>query len=368
MTTTPHHSPARVHNFCAGPCTLPTSILEEVRDELLDFDGIGMSLLEDSHRAPAYDAVHQAALADFRSLAAVPDDYAVLFLQGGATLQFAQVPMNLLADGETASYVDTGAWGTKALADARKVAAVHAAWTGADEGFARMPSADEFDIAEGSRYLHITSNETIGGIRFPEYPKVDLPMVGDMSSDFLSRPIDWDRFDLVYGGVQKNLGPAGMAVVVVRRDLFGRSGHDLPSSLDYAVQDANDSLANTPPMFPIWVMGKVLAWMIATGGLGEFERRAAERAGVLYGAIDDSDGWYRSPVDEDSRSHMNIVFRLPDEDLEERFVAEAAEADMVNLKGHRSVGGIRASVYNAMPLGSVETLVSFMADFRAANA
>ncbi|MDG2907530.1 MAG: 3-phosphoserine/phosphohydroxythreonine transaminase [Acidimicrobiales bacterium] len=367
MTTAPHQSSARVHNFCAGPCTLPVSILEEVRDEFLDFDGIGMSLLEDSHRAPAYDAVHNAALADFRSLAAVPDDYAVLFLQGGATLQFAQVPMNLLADGETASYVDTGAWGTKALADARKVAAVHEAWTGVDEGFARMPSADEFDIAEGSRYLHITSNETIGGIRFPEYPKVDLPMVGDMSSDFLSRPIDWDRFDLVYGGVQKNLGPAGMAVVVVRRDLFGRSGHDLPSSLDYAVQDANDSLANTPPMFPIWVMGKVLAWMIATGGLGEFERRAAERAGVLYGAIDGSDGWYRSPVDEASRSYMNIVFRLPDEDLEKQFVAEAAHADMVNLKGHRSVGGIRASVYNAMPLESVQTLVSFMADFKAAN-
>ena len=368
MTTAPHHSPARVHNFCAGPCTLPTSILEEVRDELLDFDGIGMSLLEDSHRATPYDAVHGAALADFRSRAGVPDDYAVLFLQGGATLQFAQVPMNLLADGETASYVNTGAWGKKALGDGRKVTDLHEAWTGADEGFTRMPSADELDIALGSRYLHMTTNETIGGIRFPGYPTVNLPMVGDMSSDFLSRPIDWGRFDLVYGGIQKNLGPAGMAVVVVKRELLGRSGRDLPSSLDYAVQDANDSLANTPPMFSIWVMGKVLKWMISNGGLDEFERRATERAALLYGAIDDSDGWYRSPVDEDSRSHMNIVFRLPDEDLEERFVAEAAEADMVNLKGHRSVGGIRASVYNAMPLGSVETLVSFMADFRAANA
>ena len=361
-------SASRVHNFCAGPCTLPVSILEETRDELLDFDGIGMSLLEDSHRAPAYDAVHMAALADFRTLAGVPDDYAVLFLQGGATMQFCQIPMNLLADGETASYLNTGAWGKKALADARKVADVHEAWSGADEGFARMPSTDEFDVAEGSRYLHITTNETIGGIRLPGYPTVDLPMVADMSSDFLSRPIDWDRFDLVYGGVQKNLGPSGMAVVVVRRDLLGRSGRDLPSALDYAVQDANDSLANTPPMFPIWVMGKVLRWMIDAGGLDEFERRAAERAGLLYATIDGSDGWYRSPVDEASRSHMNIVFRLPDEDLEKRFVAEAADAGMVNLKGHRSVGGIRASTYNALPLESVEALVGFMADFRAANA
>ena len=368
MTSAPDHSPARVHNFCAGPCTLPLSILEEVRDELVDFDGIGMSLLEESHRAPAYDTVHSAAIADFRSLADVPDDYAVLFLQGGATLQFAQIPMNLLADGETASYVNTGSWGKKALTDGRKVTDLHEAWTGADEGFTRMPSADEFDVAEGSRYLHVTTNETIGGIRFPSYPDVGLPMVGDMSSDFLSRPIDWNRFDLAYGGVQKNLGPSGMAVVVVKRDVVGRTGRDLPSSLDYAVQDANASLANTPPMFPIWVMGKVLKWMIADGGLDEFERRAKERAALLYGAIDESDGWYRSPVDEASRSHMNVVFRLPDEDLEKRFVAEAAAADMVNLKGHRSVGGIRASVYNAMALESVETLVSFMADFRAANA
>ena len=367
MNTASHEAATRVHNFCAGPCTLPVSILEEVRDEFLDFDGIGMSLLEDSHRAPAYDAVHTAAMADFRTLAGVPDDYAVLFLQGGATLQFAQIPMNLLADGETASHLNTGAWGKKALSDGRRVTDLHEAWTGVGEGFARMPSVDEFDIAEGSRYLHVTTNETIGGIRLPAYPDVDLPMVGDMSSDFLSRPIDWSRFDLAYGGVQKNLAPAGMAVVVVRRDLLGRSGRDLPSALDYAVQDANDSLANTPPMFPIWVMGKVLKWMIAAGGLGEFERRAAERAALLYGAIDSSDGWYLSPVDEASRSHMNIVFRLPDEDLEERFVTEAADADMVNLKGHRSVGGIRASVYNAMALESVEALVSFMADFRAAN-
>ena len=358
----------RVHNFCAGPCTLPVSILEEVRDELLDFGGTGMSIVEASHRADAYDAVHMGALADFRELASVPDEFTVLFLQGGASLQFGQVPMNLLAPGETAGYVDTGAWGGKALSEARLVADVYEAWSGADDGFTRMPRADEVQVRDAARYVHLASNETIGGIRFSNFPELGLPLVADMSSDFLSRPIDWDRFDLVYGGAQKNLGPAGLAVVVVRTDLLGRSSRDLVSYLDYRTHASADSMANTPPMFPIYVMGKVLTWMKASGGLGEFERRAARRADLVYGAIDNSDGWYRSPVDEASRSHMNIVFRLPDDDLEKRFVAEAATAGMVNLKGHRSVGGIRASVYNAMPIESVETLVGFMVDFRSANA
>jgi len=291
-----------------------------------------------------------------------------LFLQGGASLQFGQVPMNLLAPGETAGYVNTGAWGGKALSEARLVADVYEAWSGADDGFTRMPRADEVQVRDAARYVHLASNETIGGIRFSNFPELGLPLVADMSSDFLSRPIDWDRFDLVYGGAQKNLGPAGLAVVVVRTDLLGRSSRDLVSYLDYRTHASADSMANTPPMFPIYVMGKVLTWMKASGGLGEFERRAARRADLVYGAIDNSDGWYRSPVDEANRSHMNIVFRLPDDDLEKRFVAEAATAGMVNLKGHRSVGGIRASVYNAMPIESVETLVGFMADFRSANS
>nr|MBT4278995.1 3-phosphoserine/phosphohydroxythreonine transaminase [Actinomycetota bacterium] len=358
----------RVHNFCAGPCTLPVSVLEEVRDELLDFGGTGMSIVEASHRADAYDAVHMGALADFRELASVPDDFTILFLQGGASLQFGLVPMNLLAPGDSAGYVNSGAWGGKALSEARLVADVYEAWSGAEGDFSRMPGTDEIEVRDGAMFVHLASNETIGGIRFPDFPEVGLPLVADMSSDFLSRPIDWDRFDLVYGGAQKNLGPAGLAVVVVRTDLLGRSGRDLVSYLDYRTHASADSMANTPPMFPIYVMGKVLAWMKASGGLGEFERRARERAGLVYGAIDGSDGWYRSPVDVASRSHMNIVFRLPDEDLEKRFVAEAAAAGMVNLKGHRSVGGIRASVYNAMPVESVQTLVGFMADFRSANA
>ena len=358
----------RVHNFCAGPCTLPVSVLEEVRDELLDFDGTGMSIIEASHRADAYDAVHMGALANFRELASVPDEFTILFLQGGATLQFGQVPMNLLAPGETAGYVDTGAWGGKALSEARVVADVYDAWSGTENGFTRMPSRDEILVKDGSRFIHLASNETIGGIRFSDFPELDLPLVADMSSDFLSRPIDWGRFDLVYGGAQKNLGPAGLAAVVVRTGLLGRSGRGLASYLDYRTHASADSMANTPPMFPIYVMGKVLAWMKSSGGLGEFERRATQRAGLIYGTIDESDGWYRSPVEVSSRSHMNIVFRLPDEDLEKRFVVEAAAAGMVNLKGHRSVGGIRASVYNAMPVESVECLVGFMADFRSANS
>ena len=358
---------SRVHNFCAGPCTLPVPVLEEVRDELLDFDGTGMSIIEGSHRAAAYDTVHMGALADFRSLAAIPDDFAILFLQGGASLQFAQVPMNLLAEGQTAGYLNTGAWGGKALGDAVKVAPVYEAWSGAGEAFMRMPAANEIEVRGDSTYLHVTTNETIGGIRLPDLPSVDVPLVSDMSSDFLSRAIDWDVHDLAYGGAQKNLGPAGLTVVVVRRDRLSGHGRNLASYLDYATHEANDSMANTPPMFAIYVMGKVLRWMQAEGGLVEFERRAAERASLVYGAIDGSDGWYTCPVDVASRSHMNIVFRLPDEDLEKRFAAEAADAGMVNLKGHRSAGGIRASVYNAMPVASVETLADFMGSFRAAN-
>jgi phosphoserine aminotransferase len=232
----------------------------------------------------------------------------------------------------------------------------------------RMPATDEIEVRGDATYLHVTTNETIGGIRLPEVPTVEVPLVSDMSSDFLSRAIDWDAHDLVYGGAQKNLGPAGLAVVIVRRDRLSTHGRDLASYLDYATHEASDSMANTPPMFAIYVMGKVLRWMKSEGGLGEFERRAAERASLVYGAIDGSDGWYSCPVDEASRSHMNIVFRLPDEDLEKRFAAEAADAGMVNLKGHRSVGGIRASVYNAMPVASVEVLVDFMGSFRAANS
>ncbi|MCH2621481.1 MAG: 3-phosphoserine/phosphohydroxythreonine transaminase [Acidimicrobiales bacterium] len=357
----------RVHNFSAGPCTLPLEVLEETQDEFLDFADNGMSIIEDSHRGPSYEKIHQNALSSFRRLTNLPDDFAVLFLQGGATLQFAQSAMNLLTEDEIAGYVNTGVWGQKSLEDASKVANVYEAWTGQESDFTKTPETGEISIQHDTKWLHITSNETIGGIRFEQFPDVDIPMVADMSSDFLSRSIDWGKFDLVYGGAQKNLGPAGLAIVIVRRESLGKHGRNLPTYLDYQFHDKNDSLGNTPPMFPIYVMGKVLDWMEENGGLTEFERRAEIRSSLIYEVIDNSDGWYSSPVATGSRSMMNIIFHLPDETLENKFIEEATALDLINLKGHRSVGGVRTSLYNAMPIESVEILSNFMKDFLESN-
>ena len=353
----------RVHNFSAGPCTLPLEVLEETQGEFLDFADNGMSIIEDSHRGPSYEKIHQNALSSFRRLTNLPDDFAVLFLQGGATLQFAQSAMNLLTEDEIAGYVNTGVWGQKSLEDASKVANVYEAWTGQESDFTKTPETGEISIQHDTKWLHITSNETIGGIRFEQFPDVDIPMVADMSSDFLSRSIDWGKFDLVYGGAQKNLGPAGLAIVIVRRESLGKHGRNLPTYLDYQFHDKNESLGNTPPMFPIYVMGKVLDWMEENGGLTEFERRAEIRSSLIYEVIDNSDGWYSSPVATGSRSMMNIIFHLPDETLENKFIEEATALDLMNLKGHRSVGGVRTSLYNAMPIESVEILSNFMKDF-----
>ena len=357
----------RVHNFSAGPCTLPLEVLEETQGEFLDFADNGMSIIEDSHRGPSYEKIHQNALSSFRRLTNLPDDFAVLFLQGGATLQFAQSAMNLLTEDEIAGYVNTGVWGQKSLEDASKVANVYEAWTGQESDFTKTPETGEISIQHDTKWLHITSNETIGGIRFEQFPDVDIPMVADMSSDFLSRSIDWSKFDLVYGGAQKNLGPAGLAIVIVRRESLGKHGRNLPTYLDYQFHDKNDSLGNTPPMFPIYVMGKVLDWMEENGGLTEFERRAEIRSSLIYEVIDNSDGWYSSPVATGSRSMMNIIFHLPDETLENKFIEEATALDLMNLKGHRSVGGVRTSLYNAMPIESVEILSNFMKDFLESN-
>ena len=357
----------RVHNFSAGPCTLPLEVLEETQDEFLDFADNGMSIIEDSHRGPSYEKIHQNALSSFRRLTNLPDDFAVLFLQGGATLQFAQSAMNLLTEDEIAGYVNTGVWGQKSLEDASKVANVYEAWTGQESDFTKTPETSEISIQHDTKWLHITSNETIGGIRFEQFPDVDIPMVADMSSDFLSRSIDWGKFDLVYGGAQKNLGPAGLAIVIVRRESLGKHGRNLPTYLDYQFHDKNDSLGNTPPMFPIYVMGKVLDWMEENGGLTEFERRAEIRSSLIYEVIDNSDGWYSSPVATGSRSMMNIIFHLPDETLENKFIEEATALDLINLKGHRSVGGVRTSLYNAMPIESAEILSNFMKDFLESN-
>jgi len=355
----------RVHNFCAGPCTLPVSVLEELAAELPNYGNSGMSLIEMSHRAALYDEVHMETLQLLRQLTAAPDDFSIQLLQGGASLQFAMVPMNLLANDAEAGYVVSGTWGKKAYADAAKVGKAYSAWSGADGNFTSMPSVEQLDLRDGSRYLHITSNETIGGIRMPDFYDIGVPMVADMSSDYLSRPIPWEKFDLVYGGAQKNLGPAGMAVVFVRKSVIEAAPEGLPAYLSFATHDAADSLANTPPMFTIWATNKVLKWMQDHGGVEGMQRRAADRSSRIYDAVESSGGFYRSPVDSNHRSHMNIVFRLRSEDKEPVFVSEAAANGLENLAGHRSVGGIRASVYNALPDESVSALVDFMAEFAA---
>ena len=357
----------RVHNFCAGPCTLPLTVLEEVKSELLDFRGAGMSVIEMSHRSPEYEGVHEEALSLFRSIFEVPEDRSILFLQGGATLQFALVPMNLLAEGERAGYVRSGTWGKGALKDAQAVGDAYAAWDGEPFSFTRMPGSGELEVEAGTRYLHVTSNETIEGIRLTTFPDVGVPLVGDMSSDYLSRPIPWERFDLVYGGVQKNLGPAGLAVVVVRSDVLERGNGNLPRYLSFAAHAAGDSLMNTPPVFSIYVTGKVLRWIRELGGVTAMEERAARRSGAVYDAIETSGGFYRSPVEPADRSHMNVVFRTPSDDTDAAFLKAAEQEGLVNLKGHRSVGGIRASIYNAMPDEGVDALVGFMAAFRDSN-
>ncbi len=357
----------RKHNFSAGPCTLPLSVLEEAQAEFVDYQGAGMSLIEMSHRGKHFDAVANEAMTLALEVAGAPDDFSVLFLQGGALLQFSMVPMNLLTPGSQAGYVNSGTWAKGAITDAQAYGDVYTAWDGAGDNFTRMPRSSELEVRDNTRYLHITSNETIGGIRIYEWPEVDVPLVGDMSSDYLSRPIPWEKFDLVYGGVQKNLGPAGMAVVYVRKSILEKTNRDIGRYLRYDIQESKGSMFNTPPVFTIYMLGKVLKWMKAEGGIPAMEARAAEKAGLLYDTIDQSGGYYNCPVEVASRSHMNVVFRLPSEELEAKFLAEATAADLLNLKGHRSVGGCRASIYNALPMASVTALADFMQAFQQAN-
>lgn len=351
----------RVDNFGAGPCALPGEVLEEVRDEFPEYRDSGMTVIEMSHRSDDYEAIHTDAIERARRVAGAPEDFDILFIQGGATLQFSMVPLNLLDEDMSAGYVVAGAWGKKALADALPLGG-YTAWNGELSEFTTMPDPDEVEIADDARYLHVTSNETIGGIRMVELPGTEVALVNDMSSDFLARPIDWARHDIVYGGVQKNLAPAGMALVFIRRSAIPeRPG--LGTYLRYSTHADSDSLANTPPMFQIYLMGKVLAHLEARGGVEGLERRSAEKSALVYSAIEASEGFYRSPVDSRVRSHTNVVWRLPGEDLEKQFVAEATAAGMIGLKGHRSVGGIRASLYAATEMPAVERLVEFMADF-----
>jgi phosphoserine aminotransferase len=358
----------RVVNFAPGPATLPVPVLEAVQRDLVTLPGLGISALEISHRSRWFRDVLDEADANLRTLLAVPDGHRIVFCQGGATMQFSMVPMNLLrGDKRVAEYVVTGTWGAKAIREAMREGSTRAVWTGADDGFTRVPGDDECSVAADAAYLHVTTNETIEGVQWPRLPgpNGDVPLVVDISSDFLSRPFDVSTVGLAYAGAQKNAGPAGVTVVIVREDLLARAPDDLPTMLDYRTYVQHRSLYNTPPVFAIYVLTLVTRWLRdEVGGLEEQHRRNLAKASALYGAIDGSGGFYRGHADPGSRSLMNVTFRLPDEALDARFVADAAERGLAELKGHRSVGGIRASIYNAMTIGGAQALAAFMQEFR----
>ena len=359
----------RIFNFSAGPCTLPLPALEKAQSEFVDYHGAGMSLIEMSHRGEHYDKVHYEAMAGIREVLNVPDSHDILFIQGGATLQFGMVPLNLIAEDKTAEFLNTGTWVKKAIADADKLGSIRILWSGEAENFTRMPAGDEYQAGDDAAYVHICGNETIGGIEYHEYPDTGaVPLVADMSSHIMSRPVEWNKLDLVFAGAQKNLGPAGMALVIIEKALLEKCRDDLPAYLSYKTHAGKDSLYNTPPVFAIYMMKLTVDWVRAQGGLAEMEKRALARSGALYDTIDSSKGWYRCPVDTASRSRMNVCFRLPTEDLEVKFIAEALEANFSGLKGHRSVGGCRASMYNAMPVEGAEKLAEFMQEFKHRNA
>ena len=353
----------RIHNFSAGPAVLPLSVLEEVQRNMLALPGVGMSIVEISHRSKAFDEIIQGAQADMRKLAGIPDNYHILFLQGGASLQFSMVPMNLLPAGSKADYVVTGSWSKKAVKEAQRIGTVNIAATTEGEGFKRVPKQEEFKLDPEAAYVHITTNETIHGVEYKYDPETgDVPLVADASSDIFSHPINVEKYAMIYAGAQKNLAPAGVTLVIMRDDLLARSPADLHTMLNYNTHAKENSLYNTPPVFAIYVMRLVLGWLLEQGGLEAVGKQNEEKAGLLYEAMDATD-FYRPHAAADCRSLMNVTFRLPSEELEKQFVAEATKAGLNGLKGHRSVGGIRASIYNAFPRAGVEVLVSFMKEF-----
>ncbi len=362
-------SPKRVFNFNPGPAALPLPVLEQAQAEMLDFRGTGMSVMEISHRSKEFEALIKEAEADLRELLRIPENYKILFLQGGATLQFAMAPMNLRLNGASADYLVTGSWSKKAFKEAQKLGATRLAVNTEASNFDHLPSPNELDLDPKAAYLHFTSNETIQGIEFFEEPTPPegVPLVCDASSDFLSRPLDISKYGLLYAGAQKNVGPAGVVIVIVRADLLERTPANLPSLLNYKELAAENSLLNTPPCWNVYIVRLVLQWLKDQGGLAEIAKRNRTKADLLYKVIDESGGFYRGHAWPDSRSVMNVTFRLPTEALEEQFVAEAKKHDLIGLKGHRSVGGIRASIYNAVSLEAVESLAQFMKDFQNRN-
>ncbi|MDD5483607.1 MAG: 3-phosphoserine/phosphohydroxythreonine transaminase [Kiritimatiellae bacterium] len=356
---------ARVYNFNAGPAVLPVEVLEEARDQMIEYQASGMSLLESSHRGKEYDAVHAEAVANYRSLLNCSDDYAVCFVAGGASLQFAMIPLNFLGAGQTADYANSGAWAAKAVKEAAIVGKVNIAANTAKDIPTRVPAAGDLKLTGGAAYVHITSNETISGAQWKSFPATESPLVADMSSDILSRPFDINQFGLIYAGAQKNLGPSGLALVVIRKDLAERGADNLPAILKYKTFIAENSLYNTPPCFSIYIMMLVSRWMLKKG-LENIYRGNREKAAKIYGVIDKS-GFYKGTAARECRSDMNVTFRLPSEGLEEQFVKEASKHGMKGLKGHRSVGGIRASIYNAFPPEGVDALAAFMREFERKN-
>jgi len=351
-----------VYNFSPGPAVLPRAVLEQARDELLDWQGGGMSVMEVSHRGKAFVACAAEAEADLRELLAIPSGYKVLFMQGGATLQFAAIALNLTTPGSIADYVVTGHWSKKASTEAPRFCKVNIAADAAASQYCDIPAASGWKLTPNAAYVHYTPNETIGGVEFPFVPEVAAPLVADMSSTILSRPIDVSRFGLIYAGAQKNIGPAGLCVVIVREELLGRARSDTPSVLDYKLVADDSSMLNTPPTFAWYFAGLVFKWLKRQGGLARMGEINKAKAASLYRAIDES-GFYRNPVAPACRSWMNVPFTLARPELDKTFIAEARAAGLVNLEGHRSVGGMRASLYNALPPEGVAALVDFMRDF-----
>ncbi len=352
---------ARYYNFSAGPAALPEEVLQQAREEMLDWQGSGMSVMEMSHRGKAFSKIAAQAEADLRELLGISDNYKVLFLQGGASSQFAMVPMNLLGEKKRADYINTGSWSKKAIAEAKRYCQVDIAGAAA-EGRFMVPPQHELKLNADAAYLHYTPNETIQGIKFPYRPETDVPLVADFSSAILSQPLDVSKYGIIYAGAQKNIGPAGLAVVIIREDLIGKPIATTPSMFSYAIQAESGSMYNTPPTYAWYLAGLVFQWLKRLGGLEAMAVINQRKAGALYTAIDESD-FYNNPVQPDCRSWMNIPFTLADAKLDAGFLSEAAEAGLVTLKGHRSVGGMRASIYNAMPESGVTALIDFMADF-----
>jgi phosphoserine aminotransferase len=367
-TASPIKPAARIFNFGAGPATMPVEVLEKAKWELVNWHDAGMSVMEMSHRGREFVAIAAQAEADLRKLAAIPANYKVLFLQGGATMQFAAVPMNLLRGRKVIDFVNTGEWSKKAIAEAKKFARANVVASSEDRKFTYVPKQSTWKRSKDAAYLHICSNETIGGVEFHWTPDTgDTPLVADMSSHILSRPLDVRKYGLIYAGAQKNIGPAGLVVVIVREDLIGQAIADTPNVLDYKLQSEADSMLNTPPTFSVYLAGLTFKWLIERGGLEGIEKINVRKAKLLYDYLDGQD-FYSNPVAKEDRSRMNVPFTLRDAALDAKFLAAAEARGLSQLKGHRSVGGMRASIYNAMPVEGVEALVAFMEEFRREHA